>query len=105
MDAFKAVAGGTLALAVTATTARKQVYTTAKRGSTWLVENIGPSRCFVKGGDATVEATVPSTSAAGGMPLPVGTVQSLRFGDATYLAAICDTGGTATLYITPGEGV
>jgi hypothetical protein len=64
------------------------------------VANNGSYKAFVNFGDVTVTAAV-----ATGMPVLAGNVEvfTIAPGD-TYIAAICDTGESATLYITSGFG-
>jgi hypothetical protein len=94
---------GTTSLAVTATTGRR-LLADSGAGSVVLT-NVGPSICFARFGNVAVEATVPSGATAGGFPVLAGT-QTVVMPDAgdTYLALICATGQTATVYISCGSG-
>jgi hypothetical protein len=61
--------------------------------------------CFVEFGDAAVVAVVPSGATLGGTPINGGDAQLFSVPlNATTIAAITAT-GTATLYITPAEGL
>ena len=63
------------------------------------VHNAGSVTAFLAFGTSDVAAT--ST----GLPLPAGIVELLNAESNTYAAAICSTaGGTATIYLTKGEG-
>lgn len=61
--------------------------------------------CFVEFGGSAVVAVVPSGGTLGGTPINGGDAQMFSVPiNATYLAAITAS-GTASLYITPGEGI
>jgi len=64
------------------------------------IYNKGATNAFVTFGTSTVVATL-----ANGTPYPSGAVGKLNAENNTYVAAICSTAaGTATVYITAGEG-
>lgn len=67
--------------------------------------NTGTGTVFVAFGDGTVTATVPNGATAGSIPIGAGqnVLFTLRRGE-TNVAAITAS-GTATVYVTPGEGV
>jgi hypothetical protein len=70
-----------------------------------LSTTAGDSICFVELGDATVAASVPAGATLGGTPLNGGSAQVFSVPpNAGYVAAITAS-GTATLYITPAEGL
>jgi hypothetical protein len=49
---------------------------------------------------------VPTTTAitgTGSMPIPAGQTETFTL-NGDHIAVICDTGGSATLWATPGEG-
>jgi hypothetical protein len=61
--------------------------------------------CFVEFGGSGVTAVVPSGATLGGTPINGGDAQLFSVPiNATYIAAITSS-GTATLYITPAEGL
>ena len=63
------------------------------------VYNAGSVAAFLTFGTSDVTATTT------GIPLPSGIVELLNAESNTYAAAICSTaGGTATVYLTKGEG-
>ncbi len=50
-------------------------------------------------------AVIPTTGPVlGDVPIFPGSIQTFT-ADATYIATICPTSGTATLYVTAGDGV
>jgi hypothetical protein len=70
-----------------------------------LTTILNDSVIFVEFGGSSVTAVVPSGSTLGGTPINGGDAQMFSVPlNATYVAAITST-GTATLYITPGEGL
>jgi len=63
------------------------------------------SMIFAEFGDSSVTAVVPSGGTLGATPINGGDAQMFSVPpNATYIAAITAS-GTATLYITPGEGL
>ncbi len=85
-------------VSLSATTSTGRVVITASTGvGEYRVYNAGPSTVFIKEGDNTVIAAVTD------MPIPAGAVEVLSFGS-TNIAGITST-GTATLYITSGDGI
>lgn len=76
-------------------------------GSNVMVYNAGPNAAFVKFGPAGTVATVPTTAGTGSTPVPVGFFGLVLARDATTdttASAICNTGETATVYFTVGNG-
>ncbi len=73
-----------------------------------LVDNSGASsnECWLAWGpDATAAATIPTNSANGtGIHIGAGAILTLSFPVNAWFSAICATGKTTSLYITPGEG-
>jgi hypothetical protein len=66
---------------------------------------VGDSICFVEFGTSGVTAVVPSGATLGGTPINGGAAQVFSVPlNATHVAAVTAT-GTATLYITPAEGM
>jgi hypothetical protein len=85
----------TASLAVTTSTGRVAL---AADASTVRLYNAGTATAFVKFGDVTV------TAATTNMPIPAGAIEAFRPpGASTHIAAITSS-GTATLYVTSGEG-
>jgi hypothetical protein len=100
---FKPYPAATHPLAVTTATAN--VALPANTAQVMLSTKSADSLCFFEFGGSSVTAIVPSGATLGGTPLNGGTTQlfSVPIG-ATYIAAITAS-GTATLYITPAEGL
>lgn len=101
---FTPLASGTKRLAATSTSARIAL---AKSEEPEVeISNEGLSTVYIEFGGATVVAVAPvAAGAAGGYPILAGQskiVRNLRA--ATYVAAICDSGETAEVYFTSGEG-
>jgi hypothetical protein len=88
---------GTVALSATVASARVQL---AATGTVVVIRNYGPSRAYVKLGGSGISAAVTD------YPVDPYTCEVLGRTEATetYLAALCDTGGTATLSISTGTG-
>jgi hypothetical protein len=84
----------TVSLAVTTSTGR---VATVGDASTIRLYNAGTATAFVKFGSVTVTAAVTD------MPIPTGAIEVFRTGTLTHVAAITAS-GTATLYVTSGEG-
>lgn len=63
------------------------------------VLNTGPNLAYIRFGAAGVASTTAR------LPLPVGAAELFTKGNAAYVAAICDSGNTATLFFTAGEGI
>jgi len=89
--------GDTTTLAVTATNTQGTVMENA---SQVLLTNLGPNKCFVRFGKSLQTAAVASD-----MPILPGTSRVITKDAMNNVAAICAATETATLYITPGEGV
>lgn len=91
--------GATKSLAVTDSTGRVALTGPGRSASVRIV-NAGASTAFVKFGGSTVEAATTD------MPILPGTVEIFDLPEsATYMAGICASGLTATLYATTGQGV
>ena len=67
------------------------------------VFNGGTVPAFVEFGGSAVTASVPSGSTGGGVPVAPGSIEMFTAAGADYVAAITSS-GSATLYLTPGEG-
>ena len=70
--------------------------------------NAGPNDVFVAFGNSTVVATLPSTS-TGSYPVAAGHCKIITFNPSlvnqiTYMAAICASAQTATVFASPGVG-
>ena len=77
-------------------------------GTTVRVYNEGPGTAFVNFGASNVTATIGADKATGtGIPVAAGRETGFRLKTAsvTHIAAICDTGDTAQLFITMGDGI
>lgn len=85
----------TAQLVASTTTARVAI---DKNSAAVRVVNAGPNIAFLNFGDSTVTADNAK------MPLPVGNTELFTKALATHVAAIVET-GSATLYITSGEGI
>jgi hypothetical protein len=99
---FKPYAAATQARTVSTSSARAAL--PASTTQVMLSTVAGDSICFVELGDSSVIAVVPSGATLGGTPIN-GAAQV--FGvplNATHVAVITAS-GTATLYITPAEGM
>lgn len=73
----------------------------------YRVYNQGPNDVFIaKSVSASVLAAIPiDGTPANGMCIPNGGVEVFSVTPNCYFSAICATGQTATLYITPGDGL
>ena len=72
------------------------------------IYNAGPDMVYVALGGSSVTATVPDATGAGSLPVPpYFTVPTFTRGPTTQtnVAAICESGQTATVYISVGTGV
>jgi len=77
-------------------------------GTTIRVYNEGPGTAFVNFGGSDVTATIGADKATGtGIPVAAGRETGFRLKNAlaTHMAAICDTGDTAQLFVTMGDGI
>jgi hypothetical protein len=76
-------------------------------GTDVICYNAGPDLAFVEIGNASVVATVPTSAGTGSQPVPVGYFGFTigRSPDSQgYVAAICGSGETATVYFSVGKG-
>jgi hypothetical protein len=93
--------GATVTLAVTASTGNVALTDPGRFVSRYQVRilNTGSERAYIAFGGSTITATTAS------MPIPAGNTEVFTIpGGATYMAAICDTALTTTLYATCGFG-
>ena len=92
---------GTASLSVTATTGRvARAHPTSSQIR--LLTKSADKVCFVNVGSSTVTAAVTDTPILPGVPFVMTVPNDGTNG--TYVAAICASTETATLYITDGEG-
>lgn len=93
---------GMKSLAVTATSGSVQLTDMGSNsGCKVQIWNKGPSHCFIR-----FDPDSAPTAVTTDMCIPPGTIQTLvRPNGAPYMAAICDSGDTATLYANSGMGV
>lgn len=103
LQPFAPYAAGTQALAVTNSSGR--IALPANTRQVMLTTIANDAIIFVEFGGSSVTAVVPSGGTLGGTPVNGGDAQMFSVPpNATYVAAITSS-GTATLYITPGEGL
>lgn len=95
MDLFQPMFGKTTSIAATQTTGSATVPAEAP---TMRVFNAGPATVFVRWGVGAQTALTTDVA------IPVGAVEMFYKGNANTVAAICATGSTATVYLTPGTG-
>jgi hypothetical protein len=100
---FTPYAAATQALAVTNASARVALPSSTRQVMLTTIAN--DALCFIEFGGSGVTAVVPAGGTLGGTPLNGGDAQLFSVPiNATYVAAIASS-GTATLYITPAEGI
>jgi hypothetical protein len=109
-NAFVTGEGLSAALAVTAisTAAPIQVKGLNNNSTQRMFYNAGPNDCWVAGASTAAKAVAVAPTAgtpALGVAIPAGAIVILSFPPGTFFAAISAAAKTATLYITPGEGV
>lgn len=100
--------GLTVCLPVSTTPAAAEL-ADSKDGQTYRsyrVRNTGSAEAFIVTGGSDVEAEIPADGVpANGMPIGAGHTETFRADRThTHLAAITAS-GTATLYITTGDGI
>lgn len=103
MKAFRPAPDSTVSIAATTASASAAIAGSAGRGEfTVRVYNAGSATVFVKFGDTITTATTSN------MPIPAGAVEVFSVqdsdGSANYVAAITAS-GSATVYVTTGEGI
>ena len=96
----------TVSLAATQASGNVQLASTGTGQSQVEIQNKGPGWAYVAfGKDNSVAATVPNGATAGSYPVGPGQSKLVSVGtNALFMAAICDSGGTATLFATIGYG-
>lgn len=90
---------GTVNIAATSTSASIQFQTVEDANECVRLFNAGPNTVFVEFDSSPVTATTTNS-----MPIPNGGVAIIG-SPQQYVAAVCAATNTATLYITPGNGV
>lgn len=98
---------GTAVINATQTSGSATIFTSNGVGTNVMVFNAGPDLAFVKIGPASGAATVPNGTGTGSTPVPVGFFGLTISRDAnldTTAYAICNTGETAAVYFTVGNG-
>lgn len=86
----------TVQLAATASTGSVAI---DRNSNVVRVLNAGPNLAYICFGNGSISATTAK------IPLPVGAAELFTKGAQDHAAAICDTGNTATLFFTAGEGI
>ena len=80
-----------------------QAKSTTLGGNQYRVINAGTSIVFLGWGNTSAEATTAANSVATSFPLLPSTDEILTFQPNAYFTGNCAT--TATIYITPGDGL
>lgn len=88
------------ATSTTSATAFNPASGSASGNSAARVYNAGPETVFIEFGDSSVVAVATT-----GMPVPAGAVEVFTTNRRAYIACICASGKTATVYVTRGEGI
>ena len=72
-----------------------------------LITNKGPNDAYLAWGmDTTLVCAIPTAGTpANGLIIEAGAIISLSYPPNASFAAVCASGQTAKLFITPGEGV
>lgn len=100
---------GTCKLAASDTATRGTLITNSQGGAAQvMVYNAGPNIAYVDLGDSTVAATVPTSAGTGSMPVPPYFTTGIFTRDSindTHVSAICESGETATVFISVGAGI
>lgn len=96
------VAAGTKKLSATTSSSRTQFNPasgTSSGNQRARIYNAGPDTVFIEFGDSSVAAVVDT-----GVPIPPGAVEVFTVNRCQYMAGICPS-STASIYVTPGEGI
>lgn len=100
--------GNTLAMSISTSTESdplSQAHNLGIEGNALRIFNAGPNTVHYRlGGSAVTAAIAVEDTPANGIPIPSGMVEVVFKGEHTYIAAICDTGESATIYMTTGDG-
>jgi len=103
LQPFTPYAASTQALSVSSASARVALPLSTRQ--VMITTIVNDPMCFVEFGTSGVTAVVPSGGTVGATPVNGGDAQMFSVPlNATHVAAITAS-GTATLYITPGEGL
>jgi hypothetical protein len=69
------------------------------------ISNDGPDAVFVTFGNSSIDATVPNGATGGSYPVLAGQSKMVSpAANSTHAAAICASGKTATVWLSPGRG-
>lgn len=90
--------GSGVSLSVTSTSSNSAI--TMNEASRVAVTNLGTNKCYVVFG----YGSAPTADSAD-YCVPANSVQVLSVGNATHVAAICDSTETCTLKVIPVDGV
>lgn len=108
-NAFAPQPTNTAALSVTSTSTVTpiQVKGTLNNATQRLIYNKGPNDCYLAWGPtSTLTAAIPAAGTpANGTPIPAKAIMVLSYPPNAYFAAVCAATETATLFISPGEGL
>lgn len=98
--------GNTSLIAVTQTASTGAQFASVPTGASQVqFVNAGPNQVYVAQAATATNAVIPTAGTpANGMPIPAGAICTYSIPPLAYLSFICDTGKTATLYVTRGEG-
>jgi hypothetical protein len=96
MQPFRPVANGTLTLSATTSSSRVQVSAVAVPQE-YRIYNAGTVAVFIEDGNSAVTANTTAD-----VPIAPGAIEVLTLAG-THVAGITAS-GTATIYITPGDG-
>ena len=109
IQAFTPLTGNTIAMSISTSSESDPVSKTTEgiaNGSRVRIFNAGPNTVFVNFGESGVTAAIPvEDTGATGIPIPSGMVEIYEVGALTHIAAICDTGESATIFMTSGDGI
>ena len=74
---------------------------------TYQFVNEGANKCyFAYGSDPRISVTIPTPgSPASGVPVLPNEIVIYRLNPNVYITAICESGQTTNLLVTPGEGM
>lgn len=92
------VTGDTVTIAASATNAQAGIFGNA---SQVLIQNAGPNTAFIRFGKTAGQTAAVATD----LPILSGQSRVITKDAMDQVAAICNATQTATLYLTPGEGM
>lgn len=94
-----AVGGSTASISVTSTSASTTLDPcNALTNQVIRIYNVGPNTAFLRWGNGSQTAVTTDT------PIPMGAIENFFKGSSDTIAAVCASGQTATVYVTPGNG-